>query len=95
MNDEPEAAADAAASESPYWQRTRRISAALLLVWFAVTFVAAFFAREIDFSFFGWPFSFWFGAQGALLLYLALVAAYAGWMERLERRQPPSGPAEG
>jgi putative solute:sodium symporter small subunit len=80
--------------ESIYWQRTRRFSAGLLLVWFGVTFVAAFFAREIDFSFFGWPFSFWFGAQGALLLYLLLVAAYAWWMERLERRQPPD-PAEG
>ena len=81
---EPEAKAT---PETPYWQRTRRFSAGLLLAWFAVTFVAAFFAREIDFGFFGWPFSFWFGAQGALLLYLLLVAVYAGWMERLERRE--------
>ncbi|MCA0242848.1 MAG: DUF4212 domain-containing protein [Proteobacteria bacterium] len=76
----------AAVTETPYWQRTRRFSAWLLLLWFGVTFVAAFFAREIDFSFFGWPFSFWFGAQGALLLYLLVVAGYAGWMEWLERR---------
>ncbi len=84
--------------ESVYWQRTRRFSAVLLLLWFGVTFGAVFFAREIDFSFFGWSFSFWFGAQGALLLYLLLVVIYAWWMERLERQQRqqhPPDPAEG
>jgi len=67
-----------------YWRTNLRITAALLGLWFVVTFVAAFFARELDFSFFGWPFSFWVAAQGALLVYLALIGIYAGWMNRLD-----------
>ena len=75
----------AAVTETPYWQRTRRFSAWLLLLWFGVTFVAAFFAREIDFSFFGWPFSFWVAAQGGLIVYVAIIGFYAYYMNRLDQ----------
>jgi putative solute:sodium symporter small subunit len=44
----------------------------------------AFFARELSFKFFGWPFSFWVGAQGALIVYVLLVAVYARAMARLD-----------
>lgn len=59
------------------WQTTRGVTLLLLLIWVAVTFGLAFFARELSFDFLGWPFSFWVAAQGALLVYLALVALYA------------------
>ena len=68
------------------WRRTRRITAAMLVVWFSVSFVFTFWARELDFTFMGWPFSFWLAAQGALLLYLVLVVVYAWAMNRLESR---------
>ena len=68
-----------------HWQRNLRVTAALLCVWFVVTFVLVFFARDLDFRFFGWPFSFWVAAQGALLVYLGLVAYYARAMSRLGR----------
>ncbi|HET7792904.1 MAG TPA: DUF4212 domain-containing protein [Rhizobacter sp.] len=71
-------------TRAAYWRKNLRITAALLCVWFVVTFVAAFFARELDFSFFGWPFSFWVAAQGALLVYLALIGLYAWLMNRLD-----------
>jgi putative solute:sodium symporter small subunit len=71
-------------SHRRYWRRNLRITAGLLVVWFIVTFVAAFFARELDFQFFGWPFSFWLAAQGALIVYLALVCYYAWAMNRLD-----------
>lgn len=67
-----------------HWQRNLRLTAALLCVWFVVTFVLVFFARDLDFRFFGWPFSFWVAAQGALLVYLGLVAYYARAMSRLD-----------
>ncbi|MBX3623199.1 MAG: DUF4212 domain-containing protein [Rhizobacter sp.] len=67
-----------------YWRRNLRLTGALLTVWFVVTFVAAFFARELSFSFFGWPFSFWVAAQGALLVYLVLIGLYARTMNRLD-----------
>lgn len=67
-----------------HWRTTLRWTRGLLLVWFGVTFVVAYHARALDFEFFGWPFSFWVAAQGALLVYLALVAGYALVMRRLD-----------
>ena len=42
-----------------YWQKNLRITGILLAIWFFVTFVLAYFARDLNFTFFGWPFSFW------------------------------------
>jgi putative solute:sodium symporter small subunit len=75
-----------AAVRRRYWLRNRRLTAGLLFLWMAVTFMVAFFARELSFDFFGWPFSFWMAAQGAPLMYLVLVLVYAAAMNRLDRR---------
>ena len=50
-----------------YWQKNLRISAILLAIWFVVTYVVGFYARDLYFTFFGWPFSVWRGGQGALI----------------------------
>jgi len=69
-----------------HWRISLRVTAWLLAVWFLVTFVVAFFARELSFRFFGWPFSFWIGAQGALLVYVLIIGFYAWYMDRLDER---------
>lgn len=76
---------DTAQRQREYWRKNLRVTAVLMGIGFAVTFVVAFFARELSFNFFGWPFSFWMGAQGALLVYVALVWFYARYMDRLDR----------
>lgn len=68
-----------------HWRRTRRLTLALLAVWFAVTFGGAWFARDLTGVFNGWPFSFWLAAQGALVVYALLVWGYARAMARLDR----------
>ena len=68
-----------------YWRRNLRLITVLMLVWALVTFGIGYFARELDFPMLGWPFSFWVGAQGALFVYVALVAYYAWAMNRLDR----------
>jgi putative solute:sodium symporter small subunit len=60
-----------------YWRKNLKITAILLAIWFA---------RDLSFTFFGWPFSFWVGAQGAPLAYVIIVAYYAHHMERLDRQ---------
>ena len=75
---------EAAINHSSYWRKTRIVTGVLLLLWFVVTFVASYFARSLSFSFFGWPFSFWIGAQGALLVYCLLIGFYAWYMNRLD-----------
>ncbi len=74
------------ASRRVYWRSNLAVSAALLAVWFLVTFVVSFFARELSFTFFGWPFSFWMAAQGSLLVYGAIIWFYAYYMARLDAR---------
>jgi putative solute:sodium symporter small subunit len=70
-------------SPDQYWVQTRRLTALLLLAWFVCTFALAYYARELRFSFLGWPFSFYMAAQGSLLIYLAIVFFYA----RRQRRR--------
>ncbi len=69
-----------------YWQRSRRFIWFIVLIWFAISFVSTWFARDLDLVFFGWPFSFWLAAQGAPILYLVLVIWFRRHMERLDRR---------
>ena len=67
-----------------YWRKNQIVIAVLLLIWFAVTFGASYFARSLSFNFFGWPFSFWLGTQGALLVYGLIIGFYAWYMNRLD-----------
>jgi putative solute:sodium symporter small subunit len=68
-----------------YWERNLRLTSVLLVIWFVATFVVAYFARELSFSFFGWPFSFWMAAQGSLIVYLLIIWYYARTMSRLDQ----------
>lgn len=72
------------AAAALYWQRNSRLTLGLLLIWALATFGGIFFARELNFSFFGWPFSFWLAAQGLLLLYCGLIAYYARAARKLD-----------
>ncbi len=67
-----------------YWRKNLNITAILLVIWFVVTYVVAFEARTLNFNFFGWPFSFWMGAQGALVVYCAIIWFYARYMNKLD-----------
>lgn len=68
-----------------YWRKNLTITAVLLAIWFVVTFVVGYFARDLDFNFFGWPFSFWMGAQGSLVVYVAIIWFYANYMNKLDQ----------
>jgi putative solute:sodium symporter small subunit len=67
-----------------YWQKNLRLTGFLLAVWFFVTYVLGYFARELSFNFFGWPFSFWVGAQGALVVYVLIIFYYGRYMNNLD-----------
>ena len=67
-----------------YWRKNLGLTAALLVLWFVVTFVVSFYARELNFNFFGWPFSFWMAAQGGPAVFVLIVAFYAWAMNRLD-----------
>ena len=68
-----------------YWQKNLRLTGVLMVIWFVVTFVVGYFARDLNFTFFGWPFSFWVAAQGALIVYVAIIWFYARYMNQLDQ----------
>lgn len=72
-------------NNAAYWRRNLAVTAILLLIWFVVTFVASFYARELNqINVFGFPLGFYMGAQGALLVYLLIIGFYAHYMNRLD-----------
>jgi putative solute:sodium symporter small subunit len=73
------------AKHHEYWRKTLNITAVLLVIWFVVTFVVGYFARDLSFNFFGWPFAFWVGAQGALVVYCVIIWYYAKYMGNMDR----------
>ena len=69
-----------------YWRRNLSMTVVMLVIWFVVTFVSSYFARELNsFTFFGFPFGFYMGAQGSLIVYLLIIWYYARYMNNLDR----------
>lgn len=61
-----------------YWQKNLKLSAVLLVIWFLVTYVMAWYAIPLaEINFFGWPLSFYMAAQGSLIVYVAIIGFYA------------------
>ena len=69
-----------------YWNKNLRLTTVLLAIWFAATFVVSWFARELQsFTVLGFPLPFYMGAQGALVIYVILVAYYSYRMDKLDQ----------
>jgi putative solute:sodium symporter small subunit len=73
------------ARHQEYWSKNLRITGLLLVLWFSVTFVLLYFSRDLTFTFFGWPFSFWVAGQGALIVYCLIIWYYARYMNNLDK----------
>ncbi len=70
-----------------YWRINLILTASLLAVWFLITFVTGYFARELNaYSFLGFPLSFYIFSQGALIVFLIIIGIYVWAMNRLDRR---------
>jgi putative solute:sodium symporter small subunit len=68
-----------------YWQRNLRLTAILLAIWFVVTFVVIFFAPQLnEIVIMGFPFAFYMGAQGSLIIYVLIIWFYARRMNQLD-----------
>ena len=69
-----------------YWRRNMNLTMTLLVIWFVVTFVMAFFVRPLaEINFFGWPLSFYMAAQGSLVIYILIIWYYAHSMGKLDQ----------
>ena len=74
------------AKHEEYWRKNLVITAILLAVWFVVTFVEAWYARELNnVTFLGFPLGFYMSAQGSLIIYVVIIFIYARYMNSLGR----------
>lgn len=63
-------------------RRVLRLKLGLLGVWGLVSFGCTFFSRDLQFMLGGWPLNYWIAAQGAMLVFIAIVAVYAWVVNR-------------
>lgn len=70
-----------------YWRKNLVILSILLGIWFIVSFpLAIIFAAQLnEIRLGGFPLGFWIAQQGAIIVYVVLVLAYAVAMRWLDR----------
>ncbi len=74
--------------------RHLQLKAVLLLLWVLVSFVAMYFAHDLQTAVVGWwPLGYWVAAQGAVLVFMAIVVVYAWAMSRFEKQEAQHGDA--
>ena len=68
-----------------YWHKNLVVTAILLFIWFVVTFVEGWYARELNsINLFGFPLGFYMSAQGSLAIYVAIIWYYQHYMNKLD-----------
>lgn len=68
-----------------YWHRNLKVTAILLAIWFVVTFVFGWYARELNEINIIVPLGFYMGAQGSLIIYVLIIWVYARYMNNLDQ----------
>jgi cation/acetate symporter len=75
-------------AEHSHWQASRRLILPLLCCWFAAAYLPALFAPLLNqFTVLtGFPLDYYMGAQGSLIVFVAIIFFYAWRMARLDQR---------
>ena len=71
-----------------YWRSNLKILAALLIVWFSVSFLCGIvFVDELNkIQLGGFKLGFWFAQQGSIYVFLFLIFIYVLLMNRLDKK---------
>lgn len=69
-----------------YWNYNVKLTVITLFIWFVVTYVCAFFVKELNsIVIFGFPFGYYMGAQGSLIVFVVLIFNYAFKMNKADK----------
>lgn len=69
-----------------YWAVNVRLTTIILVIWAIVTYVAAFFSPQLNkIVIFGFPFGYYMGAQGSLIIFVILIFWYAAKMNKADK----------
>ena len=78
-----------------YWRFNVALISVLMLIGFVVSFVVPLYARALsNVHVAGFRLPFYLGAQGAIVIYLLLIAVYIVAMTRADRRLQQAAAAE-
>ena len=69
-----------------YWAYNVRLTTIVMVIWFVVTYVAIFFAPQLDnIVIAGFPMGYYMGAQGSLIIFVILIFWYAFKMNAADK----------
>ena len=69
-----------------YWAENIKLTAIIMVIWFVVTYVAIFFSPELNnIVIYGFPFGYYMGAQGSLIIFVILIFWYAFAMNKKDK----------
>ena len=76
-----------------YWSATLRLTVALLVIWFFVSYGAGILFRDFldQFSIGGAPLGFWFAQQGSIYVFVVLIFYYCRAMAQLAKKYGVEG----
>jgi putative solute:sodium symporter small subunit len=71
-----------------YWRSNLKILAALLIVWFSVSFLCGIVFVDVlnKIQLGGFKLGFWFAQQGSIYVFLCLIFIYVLLMNRLDKK---------
>ncbi len=69
-----------------YWAFNIRLTTIIMVIWFVVTYVAIFFTPLLNnIVIAGFPFGYYMGAQGSLIIFVILIFWYAFKMNAADK----------
>jgi putative solute:sodium symporter small subunit len=69
-----------------YWALNVRLTTIVMVIWFVVTYVAIFFTPQLNnLVILGFPFGYYMGAQGSLIIFVILIFWYAFKMNAADK----------
>ena len=70
-----------------YWRETRKNMIIILVIWFVAAYVTAFFGTELNkITIGGFPLGYYFGAQGALIIFVILNFYNSRYQNNLDKK---------
>jgi putative solute:sodium symporter small subunit len=74
--------------QAAYWRTNLTYIGVLLAIWAAVSYGASILLADLldQVKVLGFPLGFWFGTQGSILTFVALVFVYVKLMNDLDRK---------
>ena len=69
-----------------YWAFNVRLTTIVMVIWFVVTYVAIYFTPQLNnIVIAGFPFGYYMGAQGSLIVFVVLIFWYAFKMNAADK----------